>query len=191
MRHRRTTAIVLALAAVLAGTACGNDGPSAPAPDSDSGHSYDGGTVPVDTAVYDITGKVVGDVGSLTRQVKPGGGRIDAPVCAGTSGCYGGGGGTVFGPVEAGKGFVRLLVMQAKPPTDLAREGALVLLKVTDTKATALVPDDVVTFRCRREYEAIAAERDDEKFVPDAVATWELDQCRLATPGITSSPTPR
>lgn len=190
MRRRRLTAL-LALLLALFTAACGA---SDPAPDSDSEQSYNDGKIPVDKAVYEVTGVVAADVSSLTRQVKPGGGRIDAPVCAGTSGCYGGGGGTLFGPVEAGKGFVRLRVTAAKPATNLAPVGATIILKVTDTKGTALSPDDVVTFHCRRQYEAIAAVQDDQDWddrVRDAVATWELDFCRLLTPIIASSPTPQ
>lgn len=176
--------ILAVLIALLALTACTEEENAAPAADSDSAQEYKESKIPVDDNVYDITGEVVSDVDSLTRQTKPGGGSISAPVCAGTSGCFGGGGGTLFGPTVEGKGYVRLKVLSSKPSTDLAPEGQVVIIKATDTKASILLPGDRVTFRCRRQYEAVAAVRENQSFKQDEVATWELDYCRLSSPVI-------
>lgn len=163
------------------------DGPADPQVESDSNQAYaDGSKVPTDLQIYTVTGTVAGDVESLTRQVKPGGGST--PTCFGTSGCYGGG--SFFGPIEKGKGYVRLRVNSVSPATESAKEGSLTILKVTDTKATALLPGDTVTFKCRRQYEAIAAVQQRQKFDRDKDGTWELDYCRLSTPTITVKPAP-
>lgn len=172
---------VLSVSAVLFGaTACLGDDTSNPTVESDSDQSYkDSPTIPTDTAVYEINGKVIGQVNSVTRQTSAGGGST--PTCFGTSGCYGGG--SFFGPVSEGKGYVRLLVT-APTKTDLAPMGEVTLLKVTDTKATALIEGDQVLFKCRRQYEAIAAVQENEPFNKTTMGTWELDYCRLATPVI-------
>jgi hypothetical protein len=41
-----------------------------------------------------------------------------------------------------------------------------------------------VTFKCRAQYEAVAAVRENESFNQAKVETWELDYCRMATPVI-------
>lgn len=166
----------------LALTACGG-GESAPKVESQqTGTSYAGNpSAPVDKNVYLVTGEVAGQVNSLTRQTKPATGSVDTPTCYGTSGCFGGGGGTFMGPVEAGKGFVRVLIQDVTPNTDLATPGQLDILKVVDTKATALQAGDVVTFKCIRQFEAVTASVKNQKFDQDVDGTWELDYCRMAT----------
>lgn len=182
-RNRKITAVAGLMLAVFIACTAESCYESDPSPDSDSAQNYaTDSKVPVDDNVYDITGVVTAAPSSVTRQTDPGGGTINTPFCMGSGGCYGGGGGTITGPVEKGKGYVRLTVTSAKPTTDLAPAGALVILKTSDTKVTALVAGDTATFRCRRQYEAIAAVKDDETFSKDKVATWELDYCRLATP---------
>lgn len=172
---RKFIGLLLALIVVtFAATGCLGDGPSNPAPDSDSQQAYDGGNIPTDLSVYTIVGKVNADTKSLTRQVSPGGGSV-----FGVNGFVSG---SFFGPVESGKGFVRLTVVSANPSTDLAPVGKVVVLKMTDTKGTVLTAGDEVTLKCRRQYEAVAAVQDNQKFDADADATWELDFCRLATP---------
>lgn len=176
---------VATLIAVLLLAACGSSGssPKAPKPESDSRIAFAGDDrIPIDDAIYNITGQVVADVSSLTRQVKPGGGTISAPTCFGTSGCYGGGGGSFFGPTESGKGYIRLMVQSSKPASDMAREGTVVILKSTDTKGTALLPGDIVTFRCRRQYEAVAPVQENVKLDAKRDETWEWDFCRLMLP---------
>jgi hypothetical protein len=177
--------VVLAATVLFAAEDC-DGGEEAPGVESDSSQSYeDGSKIPVDKEIYTITGTVVGEVTDLTRQVEPGKGSIDTPVCYGTSGCYGGGGGTFTGPVEAGKGFVRLAVEEVSPVTELAQVGRVSILKTTDSKVKALLVGDRVTFKCRRQYEAIAAVADNQDFDADEVETWELDYCRLDTAVIT------
>lgn len=169
--------VALALAACVGPPPTGN----APLPQSDSSHLYSGGKVPVDDRVYTISGVVIADVESLTRQTQPAGGAI-----------YGSAGvtyGSFFGPQFDGKGFVRLLVKSSDSP--LAPEGSVVILKTSDTKAVALVPSDEVTFKCRADYEAVASVRDYTPFTEEiagAVATWELDYCRMINPIIGQIP---
>lgn len=157
---------------VLALTGCGA---SAPTVESDSNQKYSGNsTIPVDNAYYTITGTVAGDISTLTRQESPGYGSTYV------SGGYGSG--TYFGPVESGKGYVRILVKSASPETPDAPVGKVVILKSTDTKATALTSGDEVTFKCRRQYEAVAPVSDQEQFDKDKAGTWEIDYCRMVGP---------
>jgi hypothetical protein len=176
--------ILLALL-VLSVTGC-TEQESAPSVDSDSSQSYaSGSTVAVDDNVYTISGEVVAEVNSVTRQISPASGSVGGSAFAGTgfvSGSY-------FGEVTGGKGYVRLLVNSIEPSTDLAQVGSVSILKVSDTKATALVTGDLVTFKCRRQYEALAAVKDNQKFDREKVETWELDYCRLATAVIDVKPT--
>jgi hypothetical protein len=174
----RITALLALAVALLALVACEFNAP--PRAASDSAEAYDIGIwfiriparVPVDDEVYTIMGQVVADVATMSRQTAPSGTTF-----------YG----TYFGAEFGGKGFVRLLVRSSEPPTLLAQPGRIVLIKTTDTKASALLVGDVVTFRCRAQYEALAAVRINESFQGtkvEKVATWELDYCRLATPVI-------
>lgn len=87
-----------------------------------------------------------------------------------------------FGPEFGGKGFVRGVVVESD--ASLAEVGHMVVLKSTDTKAIMLMPGDRATFKCRQQYEAIAAVRSYETFNADKLATWELDYCRLASPDL-------
>jgi len=162
---------------ILTAGSCDNQQPSA---DSDSSQSYkDGSKIPVDDNYYVIKGEVVGQVNNLTRQVKPAEGSI-----GGSS--YGNGyssfSGTFTGPIEAGKGFVRLKIETTSPNAPEAAPGEAVILKTSDTKVTALQPGDIITFKCRRQYEAVAAVRDNSDFDKNKAGTWEFDFCRLETP---------
>jgi hypothetical protein len=170
------------LSLVLMGASECEGGEDAPAPDSDSSQKYkDGSKVPVDDKVYAITGEVIGPVNETTRQVEPGKGEINGSLC----GNYGSLNGSFTGPVEKGKGFVRIRVQKSSPSTDLAPVGDVTIIKTSDTKAKALLNGDIVQFKCRRQYEALAAVKDNEKFDKTKVETWELDYCRLSTPVIT------
>jgi hypothetical protein len=151
----------------------------APRPDSDSSQSYrTEARIPVDDAVYTITGQVIADVGSITRQTQAARGSVSGvPTGTGTfvSGSY-------YGPEFGGKGLIRLHVQESN--SSLAPIGEIVLLKSTDIKGAALLPGDTVTLKCRAQYEALAAVRENSNFDQELVETWELDYCRLVTPVI-------
>jgi hypothetical protein len=153
---------------------------TAPRPDSDSSQSFSSSStedgIPVDDNVYYIKGQVISDVNSLTRQTDAASGEVFG---------YGGTGfgvmsGSYYGPEFGGKGFIRILVMNSD--SFLAPKGEVVILKSTDTKGIALLPGDVVEFKCRHQYEAIAAVRDYETFDVDKLETWEIDYCRFISP---------
>lgn len=163
--------LVLLLTVLVLLVGCG-DVDALPAPDSDSAQSYKSGSkIPVDDDIYTITGKVTADVNSITRQGS--GGSLSA---------YDGYMSGSFWSETTGKGFVRLFVHTATPATNLAPPERLIILKTTDSKVTALYPGDIVTFKCRRQYEALAAVRENETFNAGRVETWELDYCRLVNP---------
>jgi len=157
--------------------ACGETD-ALPAPDSDSRQSYKlGSTIPVDDNVYLIIGRVVGDVASLTRQESSG------SLSGSTYSGYGSLSGSFYSETT-GKGFVRLFVHSATPETANAPPERIIVIKTTDSKVTILLPGDVVEFKCRRQYEAVAAVRDSETFDRDKLGTWELDYCRMTSPVI-------
>lgn len=165
-----------ALLLVLVGVAVASCSPDPSDPDvqSDSSQVYSKAKVPTDTNVYVITGVVDSGVESLTRQTSPGQGS--------TTGYRGYVSGSYFGPTEAGKGYVRVRVTSVDRANDSTKIGDVSILKVTDTKATALLPGDLVTFKCRRQYEAIAAIQNNQRLDVLADGTWELDYCRMYTP---------
>lgn len=162
----------------LALTACGSDAESNPAPESDSQVDFkDGSTIPVDKNVYLIQGEVIGEVNETTRQVSPAEGSISGSQYY-VSGSF-------TGPITDGKGFVRIRVQKIDPVLGYAPVGDVVILKTSDTKAKALLNGDVVQFKCRSQYEAVAAILKNERFDETKFATYELDYCRLAAPVIT------
>lgn len=153
----------------------GCDVNQAPPPESDSGQSFNvGSTIPVDDGVYTITIRVVNEIESLTRQTE---------AASGSAYMYGGyGSASYFGPEFGGKGFIRGLVERSN--SRLAEIGHVVVLKSTDTKAIMLRVGDIATFKCRHQYEAVAAVRTNETFDADKLETWEIDYCRLDTPDL-------
>ncbi len=164
------------LAALLLLAGCRGQAPQAA---SDSPQTYStNARIPVDDNVYTITGQVVGDIASLSQQTTPAQGDVTGIQARG----YGYLGGSYFGAEFGGKGFVRLLVRSAEPATPYAPPQQIIVLKTTDTKAVVLLPGDVVTFKCRAQYEAVAAVRENEAFNEDKLETWELDYCRMVTP---------
>jgi hypothetical protein len=166
--------IILGLLLVLLLAGCGERNVR---PDSDSGLAFEAGArIPQDRTIYEIQGVVYEDAESLVRQTAP------AQATMYYQGAYGYG--SYWGPQLGGKGLVRLAVIHTDPPTGLALPGTAVILKTTDTKATNLRPGDIVTFKCRAQYEAVAATLQNENFDPDTYETWELDYCRLANPTI-------
>jgi hypothetical protein len=148
----------------------------APAPDSDSSQNFTGGEVPVDDSVYLITGQVITDVDSLTRQTKSSSGSVSG-IATGEFGYLSG---TYYGAEFGGKGFIRVKVLESN--SFLAPVGEIVILKSTDTKGIALLPGDVVNFKCRHQYESVAAVRNRETFNAEKLETWEIDYCRFTTP---------
>lgn len=163
---------------VLGLSACGVDN-EAPRPESDSSQYFSRGSeIPVDDNVYTITGQVVSEVGSLTRQTQAARGSISGSGTAGFAYVSG----TYYGPEFGGKGFIRLQVLESD--SFLAPWGEIIILKSTDTKGVALLPGDVVTFKCRHQYEALAAVRNSETFDAEKLETWEIDYCRFFTPVI-------
>jgi hypothetical protein len=150
---------------------------SLPAPDSDSQQNFTSGSqIPVDDNVYYIKGEVITDVNSLVRQTDSAHGNSAGYITGG----YGFVSGSYYGPEFGGKGFVRILVMNSD--SWLAPEGKIVILKSTDTKGTALLPGDIVEFKCRHQYESIAAVRNYETFDEEKLETWEIDYCRMISP---------
>jgi hypothetical protein len=119
---------------------------------------------------------VVSEVGSLTRQTDAARGSISGSGTAGFAYISG----TYYGPEYGGKGFIRLHVFESS--SYLAPVGEIVILKSTDTKGVALLPGDVVTFKCRHQYEALAAVRNAETFDEEKLETWEIDYCRFFDP---------
>ena len=179
-RYTRVAAAAAAIAAALLLTAGACD-PSNPTISSDSEHVYGGSPKePTDTRIYNISGTVSVPVQSLTRQTEAGGGSISG---------YGGYvSGSFWGPIEKGKGFVRILVTASDAP--LAPAGQNVLVKTTDTKLVAVLPGDRIRLKCRQQFEAIAAVQDSENYPGDRIAgTWELDFCRMLDPKM-GVPTP-
>ena len=151
-----------------------------PAPESNNGLSYAWlTTIPVDTAVYTITGTVAAETESLVRQTAPA--QVQSYSAEGVS--YS----TYYGPQLNGKGMVRLTV--ASSDAELAPVGSTVILKLDDTKGILLQPGDQITLKCRAQFEAIAAVTNRQAFDP-AAGTWELDYCRLATPVVGRTATP-
>lgn len=181
MKHTRkiVAASVIAVAILASAESC--DDTSSTTADSDSSQNYaTDSKIPFDTKAYEITGEVAGPVNDLTRQVKPAQGSVDGFAYGG----YASLNGSFTGPIQAGKGFVRLLVSSATPATDLAPVGQVTIIKTSDTKAKALVNGDIVSFKCRRQYENIAAVKDNQKLNVQQDGTWELDYCRLSSPVI-------
>jgi hypothetical protein len=183
---RRTVLAVLAVAVIAAGcSGSSSHDPSVQNDNADADASFrqvddHPPRVPVDTNIYVVRGQVIGEPDSLTRQT--------APAQASVSGYFAGGSGFVsgaaFGPRFAGKGFVRVRVASVTPKAPFFSVGETVLVKTSDTKAAALLPADVVEFKCRAQYEAVAPIGHNERFAADRYGTWELDFCRLATPSL-------
>jgi len=140
-------------------------------------NSGDPAKLDYDPVIYTIKGEVVGDINSVVRQSAPAQGSVSGY----STGSWGYVGGSFVGPQISGKNFVRLLVQSSD--CSLAKYGELVILKVEDTKATALLPGDIVTFRCRVEYEVLTAVLTNETFSKDKQVK-EIDWCRFAVPTI-------
>lgn len=122
---------------------------------------------PTDSGMYIITGRVVADTESLTRQIQPTTGTV-----------YGSGYGYFRGEVIDGKTFIRLQIIKSSPQLPDAENGQIVIIKGVDTKLQMVLPGDIITLKCRRDYEAVA------RFLTEEIdwekqATWEIDYCRM------------
>lgn len=168
------TTLVIAVSVVIGGgillAACQ---PAGTTPESDSAYEYAvGATIPTDPNIYTISGYVYADVDSMVRQTA----AAESYVTANKYGATG----VYHGAEYDGKTFVRLFVEKSDSP--IAPVESVVIIKATDTKASALLPKDRVTFKCRHQFEAIAAIFSGEGFDPQSSLTQELDYCRLVTP---------
>lgn len=176
MKLYKLAVVMLIVSIILIGCEATN---VAPRPASDSSQRFATtdssgkiAAVETDTGVYTISGTVIGDMTSLVRQTSPAFGSFGGSMYAAS--------GTYFGPELGGKGFVRLHVISSD--SKYAPKGTNVILKVVDTKAIALLPGDTVEFKCRHQYENVAAVLDNEVFDVEKLATWEIDYCRLSSP---------
>lgn len=165
-----------------------NSSVEARGPENDSPWDWDEGKIdiPCYGTIYQLTGTVSTDVNSLTIQTSPGGGSGGGSIVGAGGFTYGSFGWSSTGPEFSGKGFVRLKVTASNDDLiSMAPVGSTIIIKMTDTKAVALLPGDTITVKCRKEYEAVGAIAASEKFTEetlDAAATYELDYCRLASP---------
>lgn len=182
--NKLISAGILSLLIMLAIAGCQGQVPV----QSDSDQKYASGSyVPLDYNYYTIKGTVVSDLISKDTGQEPG--RISgsgvgiAPTGGGmTTSSFSG---TYFPGGVTGKGFVRVHVEDTTPDTPLAPDGSVVILKTTDLKAIALLPNDYVVFVCRVQYEAVAAVDNQERFDSEKAGTWEIDYCRLKSPVLT------
>lgn len=151
-------------------------------PDNDSLWNWDeGGTdIPCDEHIYTIVGTIT-TVESLSRQVAPATGSGSGMMIGG----YGSYSSHYSGEIIEGKGYLVITVQSSD--SEYAVPGSTIVIKTTDTKA-AFVPEGYTAmFKCRFEYEAVAALVNEEKFdeqVRDMADTREFDYCRLATPAL-------
>lgn len=173
---KRFMFVMVLMAGVLL-VAC--DDQSAPSVSNDnSSQKYQDTSIPYNLGIFTVTGVVESPVQSLVRQTQAAQGSLSGFAYSGIGSVSG----SYFGPEFGGKGFVRLRVENSD--STLAVVGSIVLLKSTDTKASILGPGDRVTFKCREQYEAVAAVAENEKLDKDQAATWELDFCRMVTPSV-------
>lgn len=177
MRKHLPVLFFFAFLALLTFTSCGVN--TLPHPDSDSDQDYvSSAEIPVDDNIYELSGYIVGDINSYSYQVGEGY----------TSGYVYGANGYLVGGVSGssslwaeGKGFVRITLDYINPQSKLAKAGDTVIVKTSDQKVRALLPGDYVRFKCRAQYEAIAAVRENSTFDEDLAETWEFDYCRMSS----------
>ena len=142
-----------------------------------------------DPAVYTIRGTVGGDTEEMLRQVSP----ARATMIDGYA--------SYSGPIVDGKTILALEVLEISKSfvprqasetdegngepeqstrIDWIEVGESLIVKCVDTKCIALRPGNTATFKCRRNYEALAT-TNGEQWDADFFATYEIDYCRLET----------
>lgn len=167
MKHNNVSkfgAAVIVLLLILLLSGCNS-------PKSDSGIEFLPAEIPIDPDIFTLRGTVVTDI--LSIQTTQAQGYSSATQYYGYS---------TFSLWQEGKGFVRLLVDDASPMTNLAEPGTTIIIKTTDTKLKAILPGDMITLKCRAQYENVAATRVNEVIDIERYGTWELDFCRMVTP---------
>ena len=85
---------------------------------------------------------------------------------------------------QDGKGLVSVHVNSISPNLDYIKPGMDIVLKTTDLKVMAIDPGYTFEVRCRNDYEPVASLQDNE-VTNSEYDTYELDYCRMSTPGIT------
>ena len=163
-----------------------------PVPPGANGNYAANYALPAVTTVYVITGTVLAAPSSIQQYSFQGE----------THGSSYNGYGSVSGYISGGttgKGFLRLKVesvdfhdpyvdngvtKRSENWTPLVAEGNVVLLKTTDSKASALGAGDTVTFLCREQNEWVDAVAQNEIPTTSEV-TRELDYCRMLSPQLT------
>lgn len=208
MRGLRVVGAALGLLVVVVALgACGAPPNSATSvgslPRSDGNGNWDASqTLEQDPTVFRVTGVVQAAPASIVQQ-------------NGVNGSFYRGSGYIAGGGTEGKGFVRLLVtgviakrqppisatevitatLTPPAPVEVAQElvapGDLVILKTEDTKASALVDGDAVTFICRVQREVVSPVLTNETGVAEkGLIVQELDYCRLDGPVVQPSDAP-
>lgn len=137
-----------------------------------------------DAGVYAIRGTVMGDTEEMIRQVSP------ARAIS-----YGNGYMAYSGPIIDGKTILTIEIVainrnlphgangvstEESQQVDWARPGDRLIIKCVDTKCIALKPGNTASFKCRRNYEALATTAG-EAWDADFYGTYEIDYCRLET----------
>lgn len=166
---------------ILIMTACENKN-IAPDIDTDNNLRWDAGDnvkrSMVDTELYQLTIEIGRDVASAGYQTAPAQGQ--GYIYGNDGSVYGRS--TYVGPTETRKGLTLGKVLQSSHP-DIIEEGAVVMMKFSDLKASILQGGDIVEVVCRRDFEALSPVLDKQTW-QEAARTWELDVCRISNPYI-------
>jgi len=168
--------LVLCILAVILMSACAPVN-QAPPPQSDSDENFNyGAEIPIDDNIYTLEVMINSEMNSLTEQLS------QSSLSGYSTGSFGyvSGYGNSW---QEGKGFIRVKVVSINPYSEYVAMGDNVIIKTTDTKMRALIPNDIVMIKCRMQYESVAAVRQNEVFDnAKEYETWELDYCRMITP---------
>lgn len=149
--------------------------------DQEGNLQYISGRLPVYDEVYEIRATILGSPSGVVRQKTATTGRIGA-----LDGLMMG---FISGSQQSGKVLLRVKVDDWKEVSGKQHEIAAqilnadspIIIKAIDLKANVLYPEDIVTFRCRLEAEALSASKKTET-LSDRVLTHEIDSCKMLTP---------